>query len=200
MSVAAPRRKRNPEDVPAASCASKKNRVSATSRAALPTMAAKGPLLNETRLWRATRAIARPGRSSNAWVESRPAAHVPPCGRRSAGPAGPSGSGIPRRRGPQPAIERAAPSLRAGGAPAPRRKPATMQHGPAAACDGGSSAATLLGRLGLCNSFHPERIRELYRSTNVVPKKLCEAGFRFATDLQGAIHRWYEEEPYGHFM
>jgi len=65
---------------------------------------------------------------------------------------------------------------------------------------GVASAARVLDRLGVRNGVHPARVLKLYRSTNVVPERLCEAGFRFQTDLVTALQRWYEEEPRGRFV
>jgi len=53
-------------------------------------------------------------------------------------------------------------------------------------------------RLGL--GFHPERVHKLFRSTNIVPERLTQAGFAMPGGLANGLERWYEAEPRGEFV
>lgn len=61
------------------------------------------------------------------------------------------------------------------------------------------AAARLLDAAGL-KTFDPERVKKLFNSTNVVPRRLVEEGFPYQTDLREAIGRWREAEPRGEFV
>ena len=51
----------------------------------------------------------------------------------------------------------------------------------------------ILAILGMRTSINRARIRKLMLSTNIVPRKLTELGYRFETDLGEGIRRWYNE-------
>ncbi len=48
--------------------------------------------------------------------------------------------------------------------------------------------------------FHPERVYKLFRSTNIIPERLVEAGFRMPGGLASGLGRWHEAEPRGEFV
>jgi nucleoside-diphosphate-sugar epimerase len=48
--------------------------------------------------------------------------------------------------------------------------------------------------------FHPERVYKLFRSTNIIPENLTEAGFPMPGGLTDGFTRWYEAEPTGEFV
>jgi nucleoside-diphosphate-sugar epimerase len=59
--------------------------------------------------------------------------------------------------------------------------------------------ARLLNAAGL-KTFDPDRVRKLFNSTNVVPRRLVEEGFPYETDLREGIARWDDAEPAGRFV
>ena len=48
--------------------------------------------------------------------------------------------------------------------------------------------------------FHPERVYKLFRSTNIIPERLMQAGFVMPGVLKDGLTRWYEAEPKGEFV
>ncbi len=51
-------------------------------------------------------------------------------------------------------------------------------------------ACEILSGLGIKNEINRARVRKLYQSTNMVPKRLCEAGFRHRYDLRAGLSDW----------
>jgi hypothetical protein len=49
-------------------------------------------------------------------------------------------------------------------------------------------------------SFRPERVRKLDRSTNIRPRRLVEAGFPYPTTLETGIAAWRDAAPAGQFV
>ncbi len=49
-------------------------------------------------------------------------------------------------------------------------------------------------------TFHPDRVRKLVRSTNIVPAELTAARYPWQTGLESAIARWRAAEPAGQFV
>lgn len=60
-------------------------------------------------------------------------------------------------------------------------------------------AARVLHRAGL-ESFRPERVQKLNRSTNVRPRLLVELGFPYPTRLRTGLAAWRDAEPAGEFV
>jgi nucleoside-diphosphate-sugar epimerase len=48
----------------------------------------------------------------------------------------------------------------------------------------------ILARLGLKTTINRARVRKLFHSTNIVPKRLQEAGFSYAYDLRSSLSDW----------
>jgi nucleoside-diphosphate-sugar epimerase len=48
--------------------------------------------------------------------------------------------------------------------------------------------------------FHPERVYKLFRSTNIIPERLTEAGFAMPGGLKDGFMRWLDAEPRGEFV
>lgn len=48
----------------------------------------------------------------------------------------------------------------------------------------------VLARFGLRTDINRARVRKLYQSTNMVPKRLQEIGFKYKCDLSGALSEW----------
>ena len=61
------------------------------------------------------------------------------------------------------------------------------------------AVARLLKAAGL-NTFDPERVTKLMRSTNIEPARLAEAGYVYETDLHSALARWRDADPRGEFV
>lgn len=49
-------------------------------------------------------------------------------------------------------------------------------------------------------SFRPERVHKLNRSTNIHPAALLAGGYRFRTDLRSGLAAWRDAEPAGRFV
>jgi nucleoside-diphosphate-sugar epimerase len=74
------------------------------------------------------------------------------------------------------------------GAPPPRGKV------PLAAVLGAARVLQVADRLGAPNAIHPDRVRKLVESTNIVPTTLQELGYPWKTDLESALRSWFEDE------
>jgi hypothetical protein len=48
----------------------------------------------------------------------------------------------------------------------------------------------VLSAFGLKNDINRARIRKLYQSTNMIPTRLEEAGFRYSYDLVAGLSAW----------
>jgi nucleoside-diphosphate-sugar epimerase len=53
----------------------------------------------------------------------------------------------------------------------------------------------VLSALGVKTSINRARVRKLYQSTNMVPKRLPEAGFAYAYDLGAGLEDWKMKSP-----
>ncbi|MDA9453630.1 3-beta hydroxysteroid dehydrogenase [Bradyrhizobium sp. CCBAU 21359] len=63
----------------------------------------------------------------------------------------------------------------------------------------GGLAFELLSKLGLKTSINRARVLKLFRSTNIVPKKLQDDGFVRQFDLAAALRDWRSQSPAGRF-
>ena len=61
------------------------------------------------------------------------------------------------------------------------------------------TAARVLHTAGF-ESFRPERVRKLDRSTNIQPRRLAEAGFPYLTTLRTGLAAWRDAAPAGEFV
>jgi nucleoside-diphosphate-sugar epimerase len=57
-----------------------------------------------------------------------------------------------------------------------------------------------LAALGLKTPINRARVLKLVRSTNIVPKRLVELGYKFETDLESGLARWKVESENGEFV
>jgi hypothetical protein len=57
----------------------------------------------------------------------------------------------------------------------------------------------VLHRAGL-ESFRPERVHKLNRSTNIHPTLLVERGFPYPTELRTGLAAWRDADPPGEFV
>jgi nucleoside-diphosphate-sugar epimerase len=53
----------------------------------------------------------------------------------------------------------------------------------------------VLGAAGISTSINRSRVLKLVKSTNIVPKTLCDLGYHFETDLREGLARWREDSP-----
>ena len=49
-------------------------------------------------------------------------------------------------------------------------------------------------------SFRPERVHKLNRSTNIEPRVLREHGFAYPTTLRTGLAAWRDADPAGEFV
>ncbi len=63
----------------------------------------------------------------------------------------------------------------------------------------GGLAFEFLARLGLKTSINRDRVRKLFHSTNIVPKRLREAGFTYGYDLKSSLTDWRSATGNGDF-
>jgi len=61
------------------------------------------------------------------------------------------------------------------------------------------AASRILHKAGV-ESFRPERVHKLNRSTNIQPRVLVESGFPFPTTLRTGLAAWRDAEPAGEFV
>jgi nucleoside-diphosphate-sugar epimerase len=61
------------------------------------------------------------------------------------------------------------------------------------------AAARALHKAGV-ESFRPERVHKLNRSTNIRPQVLVESGFTFPTTLRTGLAAWRDADPAGEFV
>ncbi len=61
------------------------------------------------------------------------------------------------------------------------------------------AASHALHRAGV-ESFRPERVEKLNRSTNVLPRVLLECSFPYPTTLRSGLAAWRDAEPIGEFV
>lgn len=57
----------------------------------------------------------------------------------------------------------------------------------------GGLAFEILGKLGLKTSINRERVMKLFKSTNVLPTALQEAGYVYETDIVSALEDWKQK-------
>jgi hypothetical protein len=53
--------------------------------------------------------------------------------------------------------------------------------------------------IGLETGIHRERVKKLYFSTNIVPQRLFESGFKFEYDLTTSLEEWRSISHSGDF-
>jgi len=58
----------------------------------------------------------------------------------------------------------------------------------------------LLDKFGFKSGVHPDRIKKLVCSTNIVPGELSARGYPYRTDLEAGIRRWMADYPSGKFI
>jgi nucleoside-diphosphate-sugar epimerase len=58
----------------------------------------------------------------------------------------------------------------------------------------------ILAAFGIKTSINRARVRKLTVSTNIVPRKLAELGYRFETDLKSGLARWRADSPSSDFV
>lgn len=63
----------------------------------------------------------------------------------------------------------------------------------------GGLAFEVLAALGVKTSINRARVKKLTLSTNIVPHKLMELGYRFETDLYSGLAHWRADNPRGEF-
>ena len=61
------------------------------------------------------------------------------------------------------------------------------------------AASRILFKAGV-ESFRPERVQKLNRSTNIHPQALVEAGYPYATSLHTGLAAWRDAPPAGEFV
>jgi len=61
------------------------------------------------------------------------------------------------------------------------------------------AVSRLLYRAGV-ESFHPQRVEKLNRSTNIYPRRLVELGYPYRTDLHSGLDTWRRLSPSGAFV
>lgn len=61
------------------------------------------------------------------------------------------------------------------------------------------AASRVLHRAGV-ESFRPERVEKLNRSTNILPTVLAECGFAYQTTLRTGLAAWRDADPAGEFV
>jgi NAD dependent epimerase/dehydratase family enzyme len=44
--------------------------------------------------------------------------------------------------------------------------------------------------IGFQTGIHRERVKKLYFSTNIVPQRLCDSGFKFQYNLMSSLQEW----------
>jgi nucleoside-diphosphate-sugar epimerase len=64
----------------------------------------------------------------------------------------------------------------------------------------GGVAFEVLAALGLKTSLNRARLRKLIDSTNIVPTRLLELGYKFDTDLRQGLAQWRKQSPSGDFV
>lgn len=64
----------------------------------------------------------------------------------------------------------------------------------------GGLAFEVLDAIGLRTSINRPRLAKLVHSTNIVPTRLEQLGYRFETDLKAGLQRWRTESPTGDFV
>ncbi len=58
----------------------------------------------------------------------------------------------------------------------------------------------IMAKIGLRTSINRARVLKLVRSTNIVPKRLNEAGFVNSYDLNAALADWQKTSSNGRFI
>jgi GlcNAc-P-P-Und epimerase len=61
-------------------------------------------------------------------------------------------------------------------------------------------AFEVIAAVGLRTSINRGRMHKLVRSTNIVPQRLLQSGYRFETDLYESLMQWRYEAPDGKFV
>jgi hypothetical protein len=56
-----------------------------------------------------------------------------------------------------------------------------------------------LSNAGLKTDINRARVRKLYQSTNMVPKRLQEVGFKYRYDLAAGLSAWKQSSRMGDF-
>ncbi len=64
----------------------------------------------------------------------------------------------------------------------------------------GGLAFEILSKFGLKTSINRPRVQKLFNSTNILPKRLQDSGFRFGYDIRAALVDWRKSSPKGDFL